>query len=262
VSAVQPLELSSPLKAGAATRKRGYDRAKQALLSLPILGIIGFTLLLGIGAVFGVNAAAHAIGVRTSSTATAFLLGTLITATVLVLIGEVVVFAGGVNWITGGIAEGETGKALARLGPDWKVAHNIAFPMGRPPNTWEVDVDHVAVGPYGVLVVETKYSSAPVSVDRLSKCSRDINQARKNAALIEELLEKAGVSTLVRPVLIYWGWRVKLPKQPVRRVEGVRLVYGIDAERWLPLLTSRRITPEAEASAWGVLSKRASEFAE
>jgi hypothetical protein len=180
----------------------------------------------------------------------------------LVLVAEVAVFSGGVNWITGGLAEKDTARVLAQLGSSWKVAHNIAFPMGVPPNTWEVDVDHVAVGPYGVLVVETKYSSAPVSVDKLSKWNRDIKQARKNAALIQELLEKADISAPVRPVLIYWGWRVKLPEQPVRRVEDVRVVYGVDAKRWLPLLATRRINPEIEASAWGVISERASESAE
>lgn len=207
---------------------------------------------------FGVNAAAHALGVHTRTTYTAFTLGALMSATVLVLVGEVFVLSGGVNWITGGLAEIEIAKVLARLGSEWKVAHNITFPMGKPPNTWEVDVDHVAVGPYGVLVFETKYTSTPVQLHRLSKSHRDIKQARRNAALVHGLLSEAAVQTPIRPVLIYWGWHVKLPTLPVKKVENVRVVYGIDAGRWLPLVSTRQITSETEKRAWAALEQWAS----
>jgi hypothetical protein len=219
-----------------------------------VLGITAFTLALGVGAILGGDALMRAFGVRTSSTFEAFLLGIVLTATVLIIGFEVVVFSGGVNWITGGLAERDTAKVLARLGSEWKVAHNVAFVSGHPPNTWDIDIDHVAVGPYGILAFETKYSSAGVHIDKLSNWSRDIKQARRNAYLVQQLFENRGVRVRVLPVLIYRGWRVKLPVEPVRKVGDVRLIYGCDAARWLPLLVNRRITAEIEADAWEIIA--------
>ena len=220
-----------------------------------MFGITAFTLAVGVGAIFGGNALMRAVGVRTSSTDSAFLLGVVLTATVLIIGGEVVVLSGGVNWMTGGLAERDTAKVFAGLGPDWKLAHNIAFTTGRPPNTWDIDIDHVAVAPYGVLVIETKYSSRVVQIDKRSSWSRDIKQVRRNASLVQQLLENGGLDVPVRPVLVYWGWRVKLPEEAIQRVGEVRVVYGADAERWLPLLDTRRIPVEIEEAAWEIISE-------
>lgn len=48
---------------------------------------------------------------------------------------------------------------LARLPADWTVFHGVVLPDG-------TDIDHLAVGPQGVFLIETKYWSGQVSVER------------------------------------------------------------------------------------------------
>jgi hypothetical protein len=125
-------------------------------LNPQVIAIVGVVLTLQFGAIVGITALVRAFGIRTSTTWTAFLLGVFLATTVLVLGGVVAVLSGGVNWLTGSKAEEWTGDILAALGTDWRVLHNMIFTEGPPLDRWEVDVDHVAVGPSGVLVVESK----------------------------------------------------------------------------------------------------------
>jgi len=53
-------------------------------------------------------------------------------------------------WFDAALSEIEVGEALARLGPAWTVLH--ALPVG----TGTSDIDHVAIGPGGVFIVNTK----------------------------------------------------------------------------------------------------------
>jgi hypothetical protein len=53
-------------------------------------------------------------------------------------------------WYDAALSEIEVGDALARLGPAWTVLH--ALPVGAGTS----DIDHVAIGPGGVFIVNTK----------------------------------------------------------------------------------------------------------
>jgi hypothetical protein len=66
------------------------------------------------------------------------------------------------TWIWGQVGEEQTEDALLALGAEWKVVHDIPRRYGN----W----DHVAIGPPGVFMLETKnYSTrAVVEGDRLS----------------------------------------------------------------------------------------------
>ena len=41
---------------------------------------------------------------------------------------------------------------------------NVPFSVGFGDKAYEIDVDHIVIGPYGVLVLETKFSSSPVDL--------------------------------------------------------------------------------------------------
>jgi nuclease-like protein len=56
-------------------------------------------------------------------------------------------------WYKGALGEIAVGRILAVLGPDWLVLH--AVPVG----TGSTDIDHVLVGPAGVLTINTKKHS-------------------------------------------------------------------------------------------------------
>ena len=245
-------------KAGRTTIWRGIGRIGAALREPRVLFVVVGLPLLILVLDFGINWGVRVwMGWGASGTLFGFVLGVGVSASFLILLGLVAVLAGGVNWITGGLAERESGKVLDNLGPQWRVAHNVAFTIGRPPNTWPVDVDHLAVGPYGVLVVESKYSTSLLAPEDIGPRNRDVRQVERNTALVRELLDASAVKVPLVPVLVYWGYRPKVPENPVLRVGDVRVVYGIDAERWLPRLAARTVSPGLEDAAWRVVAEYA-----
>lgn len=263
----QPIRLGNDCKAmsnvaASSTSRRGWRKVRDGLLTPAVPAIIGATLAVEIASVVGENAIARAIGMRTSDSLSAFMLGALVATTLLVLAGVVAVLSGGVNWIIGSLAERWTAKALTALGPDWRVLHNLPFKEGTPPYTWSFDVDHVAVGPYGVLVVESKFSTNPIDLDaeRLLKQVRDDSgQVARNATLVRHLLPSTAPGVMVTPLLVYWGWRVRRPEQPVRPIgRRVQVVLGADARRWLPLFATRTIDREVQDAVWTSLLEQAS----
>lgn len=69
------------------------------------------------------------------------------------------------NWEAGAKAEEKAARLLKALGPDWTVLHDITVHH----RGW--NIDHVAIGPQGVFVINTKTTGAPTIVaegDRLS----------------------------------------------------------------------------------------------
>lgn len=69
------------------------------------------------------------------------------------------------NWEAGAKAEEKAARLLKALGPDWTVLHDITVHH----RGW--NIDHVAIGPQGVFVINTKTTSAPKVVaegDRLA----------------------------------------------------------------------------------------------
>jgi hypothetical protein len=148
---------------------------------------------------------------------------------------------GSISWHMGANAEEWTARELQGLGPLWQIEHSIPLP-GR---THPIDIDHVAMGPYGVLVMETKWTSKSIDLNA-TKLDKDVQSAIKQvswnardlAATIPEKIE-------VIPVVVYWGRKVIPPSEARLRVGDVRIVAGRKAEEWRPLLTGRRVDSEA-----------------
>jgi len=124
------------------------------------------TLVFIVGVFLAVSVVDHALGFQSDHTVTAFLMGALLATALWALLGVVALATGATSWLLGSQAETWTSKALSALGTEWTIFHNVTFLEGYRPNTWLVDVDHVAVGPGGVLVIETKYSSNPPDLVR------------------------------------------------------------------------------------------------
>jgi hypothetical protein len=117
-----------------------------------------------------------------------------------------------------------------------------------------VDIDHVAVGPSGVLVVETKYSTDPIDLDAERLAFRVGNageQAYRNAGRVRTLLVDMQEPPPVIPVVIFWGFRVTTPKTPIRLLgRNTHVVMGADASRWLPALTRNSIDAAVAQETW------------
>jgi Nuclease-related domain len=71
------------------------------------------------------------------------------------------------SWTAGAEGEQRTAAELARLaGKGWQVLHDVHWP-GRP----FANIDHIAVGPAGVVVIDSKNWSGPVEVPKAC-CAR------------------------------------------------------------------------------------------
>jgi hypothetical protein len=78
-------------------------------------------------------------------------------------------------WARGADGERRTAELLRGLGRDWVVFHDAAIPGAR------ANVDHVAVGPTGVWVIDSKAWSPPVGV------SEDARLTHRGQDLVAEL---------------------------------------------------------------------------
>jgi hypothetical protein len=185
--------------------------------------------------VFGLDAAARVVGVRPNTDATAFLLGAFLVSVPWAFWMIGLTMGGGASWLAGAEAEEWTGRELSLLGDDWSVEHNVPFEYGSSKRKKVLDVDHVAVGPYGVLVVETKWTTDDLDLGSsyIEPLLHDaVEQAAKNAGRIRGLLSREVDSHVVIPVVVWWGPKVKEPAGCVREVDSVRVVRGVDGHIW------------------------------
>jgi Nuclease-related domain len=229
--------------AGARTRSEAFKRIRKMVLAPQIVLVeIGVVALFGV-LVVGTPLLFRHFGFSSVPRLVDFIWGFEIAFFLFALVGIAIVFTGSGQYLVGYSAERWTGKVLNELGPRWRLFHGVPFSSGFYRGAYVVDVDHIAVGPYGVLVVETKYSSAllDLSALRLDKRVQDaISQVGDNAARVRALLNQELPGISLRPVVIYWGRWVTGPKHCVRLVDGkaenVRLVHGGEASTWMPLL--------------------------
>lgn len=108
----------------------------------------------------------------------------------------------------------------------WHVVHSVGFHRG--------DVDHVLLGPNGVLALETKYRSIDVRFDEdraLREAAAQVDSgARRVAALIRQ---HTGEEVDVRPAVVTqgrgWTWPEGAAQQTV---DGVPVLRGGQSREW------------------------------
>lgn len=162
-----------------------------------------------------------------------FLLGTYAASVPWGLWNVAVIMGGGATWRAGAEAERWTGSELGRLGPRWCVEHGIPL-SGKQSRPWKADVDHVAIGPYGVLVAETKFTTNDMDLaseppdKRVHEASV---QVERNVRDLKSILG-ADQSIPFIPMVIWWGPGVVPIATVIRRDGDTRVVRGIDADQW------------------------------
>lgn len=145
------------------------------------------------------------------------------------------------KWRRGADGERNTARALRRMDARWFAVHDKTTGRG--------NVDHVAVGPAGVFLLESKNLSGTVEVDERgltavfgdaaidsytnAKLPRGM---RASAAQLNELI---AASTHLRPwvhaVVVIWG---EFPQRRYER-ESVTYIAGDDLPAWLEGLPDR-----------------------
>lgn len=107
------------------------------------------------------------------------------------------------NWEAGAKAEEKAARLLRGLGPDWTVLHDITVHH----RGW--NIDHVAIGPQGVFVINTKTTSASTVVaegDRLTIGgwrTDYIAKSRTEGIRTQAALFKHAAPVTVTPVLLF-----------------------------------------------------------
>lgn len=193
------------------------------------------------------------VSTRTSGWTRGYIAGVTCLAIVVTLVGGVVLSAeSALSRHLGADAERFTAQHFERLWwrrRGWRVFHGLQI--------GSCDVDHVAVGPGGVLAIETKWVGGQqlrVDGDRLEGYPgrSPTWQARRSAEKVQSFLRSVGdgppSSVGVRPVLVIWGpGAPALGDEPVQ-VDGVAVIEGGARRQWAALLESSGLATETVAT--------------
>lgn len=167
-----------------------------------------------------------------------------------------VISSGATSGTMGQAAEEWTDSELRRLHrKGWKHVNHLVI------KDRAGDIDHVAVGPDGVVVVETKWRSAELDVDNMSEWMNSaISQAKRNRDDVRRLLgwrERDG-----RPIeglVVLWGPDVTHQSAAAVLALGVNVIAGQHLRDELAHLHDERLSPGEVDDVYGQLKKRIAE---
>lgn len=115
--------------------------------------------------------------------------------------------------------------SLRRAG--WYVADDVHLP--------HADLDHVVVGPAGVLAVQVVRTDVP------DPRGRPHARARIAAQQLRRALQQREVDVDVVPAVVAWGPGLDAPAGGVRVVDSVAVLLGAQADEWLAELAQRQL---------------------
>jgi hypothetical protein len=150
------------------------------------------------------------------------------------------VFAGLGPTTAGESAEQWTADAVESVKDHgWQVAHSVRFEDG-------YDADHVLVGPGGVIVIETKWSSYDWTLDD-RRLRSAMGQVSRRAGLLSRRLARE-----VTPVVVLWGRAAAALDGTSGRLEkaGVRVMSGDALPPWVLGRPRNVLSQQAQESAW------------
>jgi hypothetical protein len=233
-------------RAGASTLREGRRRT-WAVLRRPRIALAGLVttvlfVLLELAFFIGTKAA----GLDISDQVAAFFLGATVASVPWALWTVGLTMGGGASWAAGGAMEEQTGRVLAELGRDWVIFNNVPFLDRRGGWRGTVDVDHIAVGPSGVLVVETKYASDDRDISRTNRAqAKAIRQVKDNKGRVTGLLRSSAPDLPIFPLVVWWGPKLTGATDIVSKAGDVLVVRGGDSTEWLPLLSGPALPKES-----------------
>jgi hypothetical protein len=187
---------------------------------------------------------------------TGFILGTGV-ATAVAMVVTLLGMDGGRSYREGLEAESWTASALNRLRKDgWFVLHDLEF-EGR-------NVDHVLIGPRGVVAVETKLRNEEWTITGASIedthhrpirwVGELVGQTARQARTLRSLLFAGGVRTDVRPVLVLWGRGIT--GAPTVTIDGVLVGLGKHIDDWFDQVRSIPLSDEQVRLARRAVERR------
>lgn len=105
------------------------------------------------------------------------------------------------------------------------------------------DIDHVAVGPAGVLAVQT------MRTDVQDPRGKPAARARIAAQQLRNLLAQKEIAVDVVPAVVAWGPGLESVPGGVKIIDSCAILFGHQADEWLSDLSGRELLPEETVSA-------------
>lgn len=235
-------------RAGLGPRREASNRTLAAIAKPRVIGLGLLCMVLFAGLALAAHAATDLIGGRPNSFVTGFVMGVGVACVPWLLWTAITSVDGSWSWRVGANAERWTAEELARLGPAWQIEHHLVFTGTRRGERWYSDVDHVAVGPPGVFAVSTKWTADEWDLDQPElhpRVTAAAAQLEKNVRRLQGFLHQAVPVARMIPLLVCWGPGVRpAPDGRVVRAGEVRVVSGVQADLWRPLLSAERLNPD------------------
>lgn len=168
----------------------------------------------------------------------------------LVVVG-VIVWSGISPLIMGIQGEATTADVLKEFkGTDWHLIHGMRFPGSG-------DIDHVMVGPSGILVFETKWSAHrwPMKNERwpyiTGQLVKAIGQAKKNRDDLRINLESVDDGVPIYAICVLWSATDSSKDRPWFYRQSPDFVYGVrgpELSGWLKDLRKNALAPDRVSS--------------
>jgi hypothetical protein len=206
---------------------------------------------LSAAAAIGLGVTAVVAALVPHAMARGLIIGAGVTGTVAALSQWVVIASGVGPAYMGETAERWTAGELRRLrGSGWRLINHVSLDLG--------DLDHLLIGPGGVLAIETKWSASAWTDKRAERTvGRAIRQVEKAAAQVEAIPEYKGVS-LPKPrcCVVLWGEGAtdlahRVHHQRVTVLPGAELKHRVEK---LGLISPRLTTAQIDC-AWRTLGE-------
>ncbi len=148
------------------------------------------------------------------------------------------------RWLEGAYGEGATARALEKLPRDWHVLHDL--------RNGDYNFDHVVVGPPGVFLLNSKWSTYRLETvdgslrgvhpddDSLTmRLDSVIRQAKWEAVSLKKIIgARTGRTLWVHPVIVWWGAFA----DGGRTVDGVAFVQGNELVKRITGLPEKRLS--------------------
>lgn len=179
----------------------------------------------------------------------AFFLGVGVTLILCLTAGAVVLLSGTAGVLMGEVAEQWTAQELRKLQlHQWHLANHV-FLRGTG------DIDHVLIGPGGVVVVETKWSGDPwfkgaYNRNRLDTAARTVTQSARD---LHAHLGKPSIPVV--PVVVLWGSGLgELPEsEQVQKMGHATVVTAAGMDAWLRTVQQGQVPPSDVERHWSAL---------
>jgi len=185
-----------------------------------------------------------------------FVSGVFVTSVVGALSHWVSIASGASQASMGQVGEEWTATELRRLRRrGWRILNHVMF------RTW--DVDHIAVGPHGVFVLETKWRSGRIRLDDtdgldgwLAAAVARLHDDERDVARL--LGWGSRTDAPIESVLVVWGQEIhQETDRPITASGGVQVVAGRNLRRYLGQPRHAALSPSEVDSLYGRLLEQA-----